>query len=166
MANTEALCNVLENIATKYDVDCVVVTNSDGVVLVDPIYGPNAPRDEDDGDANYNPTNAVLSFAQAQRHLAHLPAASPSGSSGAGSGDAQGASTGPSGSGDASAHGASVAAQYRDHVLVQFSEGAVSVTLTTRRTMGRCLGGLLALVPIIRGQPVFKQLCVAVASEA
>jgi hypothetical protein len=162
MAHTEALCNVLENIATKYDVDCVVITNSDGVVLVDPIYGPNAPRDDDDPDGQGHPTNAVLSFAQAQRHLAHLPAVSAAGSSSnAGDGGAgQGAAS------DSAASGAVVAAQYRDHVLVQFSEGAVSVTLTSRRTMGRCLGGLLAIVPIVRGQPVFKQLCVAVASES
>lgn len=148
MAHTESICNVLLGIAQKHDVDCIVVTDGEGHVLVDPIYGPNAPRDDpDDPEAGGHPTSAVLSFAQAHKHLGQLARHVD------GSGAENDATT-------------CVSGQYRDHIVVQFSDGPVAVTLTSRRTAGRCLGGLLALVPVVRSQNVFKKLCEATASDS
>ena len=145
MAHTDAVASVFIGVTQTHDVDCIVVTDSEGRVLFDPIFGPSAPGsdDADDTDAVQTPTDAALSFVQAQRQLSHLPQSSSF---------ADG--------------GLTVSAQYKDNILVQFSEGPVTVTLTSRRTKGRCLGGLLAIVPLVRMQPGFKKLCAGVKIES
>jgi hypothetical protein len=151
MAHTEALYNMLMNMAQAHDVDCIVVADVEGTVLLDPIFGPNAPRDDgEEGDTGGNPTNAVLSFVQAQKHLAHLPQLG-------GSAPTSGADGAP---------GMCVAGQYKDNIVVQFTDGPIAVTLASRRTLGRCLGGMLALVPAVRGQGAYKTLCSAIPAES
>jgi hypothetical protein len=169
--HVEAVEAMLIGMAQAHDVDCIVVTDSNGDVLVQPIFGPNAPRDDDDPEGGANPTNAVLSFTKAQKHLAHLPQLSGrSSSANTGANSAthhsprDGGERSPNG-GASSSGGLTVSGQYRDHILVQFSDGAVTVTLTSRRTMGRCLGSLMALVPLVRLTPQYGQLCAALESS-
>lgn len=131
--NQEAVLGVLEGLATENDVDCILVANlSDGAVILDVVSGPGAVN-EDGEDASSNP-NAHLSFNQTYHHVSQLPL-----------------------DGLRGAKGLVISAQYRDHLLVQFAHHKVAVTMTSRRTRGRCLGALLAVVPFLQSSEAFTK---------